>query len=129
MAAPRVMATLVRRLITGVVDDDVVDLAAMQTYYAIFAVFPMTLFVLSISLMVVPGGVISEAVVMAQRVLPPEVGKLLESEVARTRAATAPHIAIIGGALTLWGASRGTAALITALNRVFDCHETRSWLR
>jgi len=118
-----------RRLVASVVRDDVDDLAAMMTYYVIFALFPMLLFVLSLTLLVLPGDVLTEATAMASRALPHEVGTLIEAQLGRTRAATAPHVALISGGLTLWGASRGTAALTVALNRVFGVTETRPWWR
>ena len=119
----------VRRFVRGFLDDGLDDIAAMMTYYAIFAVFPMLVFVLSLTLLVVPGDVITDGVAMAMRVLPPEVGRILADEVARTRHATEPYVAVLSGAIALFGASRGTSALTGALNRVFALRETRPWWR
>jgi membrane protein len=125
----RTVRGFVRRFVRGFMEDGLDDIAAMMTYYAIFAVFPMMLFVLSLTLIVVPGDVISEAVVMAMRVLPPEVGRILSEEVARTRVATEPYVVVLSGVIALFGASRGTASLTGALNRVFGLRETRPWWR
>jgi membrane protein len=119
----------VRRFVQGFLDDGLDDIAAMMTYYAIFAIFPMMVFVLSLTLLVVPGDVISSGVTMAMRVFPPEVGRIFADEVARTQRATEPYVAILSGAIALFGASRGTAALTGALNRVFGIRETRPWWR
>jgi membrane protein len=119
----------VHRFVRGFMEDGLDDIAAMMTYYAIFAVFPMMVFVLSLTLLIVPGDVIGEGMVMAQRVLPPEIGRVLATEVARTQRATEPYVAIVLGLITLFGASRGTSALIGALNRVFGLRETRPWWR
>ncbi|HUQ05100.1 MAG TPA: YihY/virulence factor BrkB family protein [Kofleriaceae bacterium] len=119
----------VHRFVRGFMEDGLDDIAAMMTYYAIFAVFPMMVFVLSVTLLIVPGDVIGEGVIMAQRVLPPEVGRILAEEVARTQRATEPYVAIVAGGIALFGASRGTSALIGALNRVFGLRETRPWWR
>jgi membrane protein len=115
------------RFVRGFMEDGLDDIAAMMTYYAIFAVFPMMVFVLSLTLLIVPGDVIGEGVLMAQRVLPPEIGRILAEEVGRTQRATEPYVAIVSGLITLFGASRGTSALIGALNRVFGLRETRSF--
>lgn len=117
----------VHRFVRGFMEDGLDDIAAMMTYYAVFAVFPMMVFVLSLTLLIVPGDVIGEGLVMAQRVLPPEIGRILAEEVGRTKRATEPYVAIVSGVITLFGASRGTSALIGALNRVFGLRETRSW--
>lgn len=119
----------VRRFVRGFLEDGLDDVAAMMTYYAIFAVFPMMVFVLSLTLLVVPGDVVTESVVMARRVLPPDVGRILADEVARTQRATEPYVAVVSGVVALFGASRGTAALTGALNRVFGLRETRPWWR
>ncbi len=119
----------VRRFVRGFLDDGLDEIAATMTYYAIFAVVPMIAFVLALTLLVVPGDVIGDAIAMATRVLPPEVGQLLAAEADRTQRATEPYVAVASGALALFGASRGTAALIGALNRVFGLRETRPWWR
>jgi membrane protein len=119
----------VQRFVRGFRDDGLDDVAAMMTYYAIFAVFPMLVFVLSLALLVLPGHVIDDGAAMAMRVLPPEVGIILADEVHRTRRATEPYVAIVSGAVALFGASRGTSSLIGALDRVFGVRETRPWWR
>jgi membrane protein len=119
----------VRRFVRGFLEDGLDDVAAMMTYYAIFAVFPMLVFVLSLALLVLPDEIIAEGVRMAMRVLPPDAGHVLADEVARTQRATEPYVAIVSGAVALFGASRGTSSLIGALDRVFGVRETRPWWR
>lgn len=125
----RTVRGFLHRFVRGFMEDGLDDIAAMMTYYAIFAVFPMMLFVLSLTLLIVPGDVVTESVAMARRVLPPEVGRLLADEAARTQRATEPYVAIVSGLIALFGASRGTSALTGALNRVFGLRETRPWWR
>jgi len=125
----RTVRGFLHRFVRGFMEDGLDDIAAMMTYYAIFAVFPMMLFVLSLTLLIVPGDVVTESVAMARRVLPPEVGRLLAEEAARTQRATEPYVAIVSGLIALFGASRGTSALTGALNRVFGLRETRPWWR
>ncbi|KAB2899481.1 MAG: hypothetical protein F9K40_10230, partial [Kofleriaceae bacterium] len=110
----RTVRGFVRRFVRGFREDSLDEIAATMTYYAIFAVFPMMAFVLSLTLLLVPGDVVGEAMIMAERVLPPEVGRLLAAEVARTQQATEPYVAVVSGAIALFGASRGTAALTGA---------------
>lgn len=110
-------------------DHDIDDLAAMMTYYAIMALFPMVLFVFTVALVALPAQVVRDAATSLTAPLPADVAAILRAEVERMRAASSPALALLGGGLALWGASRGASALTTALNRVFGKRETRPWLR
>jgi membrane protein len=109
--------------------DRITDVAAMMTYYAVFALFPMLVFVVMVSLMVVPAGWINDAVTMMASAMPPEVGKLIHEQVGRMASASGAGFAIGSALLALWGASRGAASLMVALDDVFEKKETRPWWR
>ncbi|KAB2909176.1 MAG: YihY/virulence factor BrkB family protein [Kofleriaceae bacterium] len=109
--------------------DRLTDVAAMMTYYAIFAMFPMLVFVVTIALIVVPAEWIGVGVDMMVATVPAEVGTLLRDQVGRMQSAAGAGFAIGSALLALWGASRGAAALIVALDDVFEKKETRSWWR
>jgi membrane protein len=110
-------------------EDGIDDLAAMMTYYAIMALFPMVLFVLTLALVVLPAELVRDAAVAVTGPLPADVALVLRSQVEHMRAASTPAVAVVGGLLALWGASRGAATLTTALNRVYSKDETRPFLR
>ena len=57
--------------------DELGDVAAMLTYYAIFALFPMAVFVLTIALMVVPNDTINQGVGMLTDTMPAQVRDIL----------------------------------------------------
>ncbi|MCE9580749.1 MAG: YihY/virulence factor BrkB family protein [Deltaproteobacteria bacterium] len=118
----------VRAVLREAIDDGVDDLAAMMTYYAVLAVFPMVIFVLAITLLVLPPDALSGAISSLRAVVPSQIADAAAVQLTRAHATTSPHVAIIGGLAALWGASRGTSALIIALDRVFDAEESRSWL-
>jgi membrane protein len=109
--------------------DRITDVAAMMTYYAVFALFPMLVFVVMVSLMVVPAAWIDGAVTMMGSAMPAEVGKLLRDQVGRMEQASGAGFAIGSALLALWGASRGAASLMVALDDVFEKRETRPWWR
>jgi membrane protein len=109
--------------------DRITDVAAMMTYYAIFALFPMLVFVVMVSLMVVPAAWIDSAVTMAASAMPSEVGSLVHEQVGRMERASGTGFAVGSALLALWGASRGAASLMVALDDVFEKKETRSWWR
>ena len=107
--------------------DRITDVAAMMTYYAVFALFPMLVFVVTVALLVVPPDWIDSAVAMAGTALPPDVTRMLSEQVTRMEEAAGAGFAIGGAALALWGASRGAASLMNALNDMFEKRESRPW--
>jgi membrane protein len=110
-------------------DDNVQDVGAMMAYYAVIALFPMLIFVLSLALVVIPDNTVREGLAMATATLPPSVRDVLSARVDALLDASGAGFAILGAALALWGASRGAVAMMTALNTTFGKKETRSWLR
>ena len=123
----------VRRFVRGLYHewnaDNITDVAAMMTYYAIFAIFPMLVFLLTIGLMVVPPDAISSAFEMAAVAMPPAVADVVRTQITRMEQTAGAGFAIGSAVLALWGASRGTASLMSALNRMFDAPERRGWFR
>jgi len=125
MQSKRFLKTLGKELI----DDGVTDVGAMMAYYAVLAIFPMIVFVLSISLLVLDGDTVREGLGMALSATPPSVREMIEGRVNALIEASGAQFAIVGAVLALWGASRGAVALMTALNRIFDKKETRGWVK
>lgn len=120
---------LVKRLGKEVWNDDVLDVAAMMTYYAIFALFPMMVFGITVALLILPPDVIGQTVDMATAALPNRIATVIAEQVTRMQEAAGAGFAIGSALLALWGASRGAAALGNALNRVYKKKETRAWWR
>jgi membrane protein len=110
-------------------DDAIDDLAAMMTYYAIMALFPMVLFVFTLALVLLPADLVRDAALSLTGPLPDDVATILRAQLENMRRATTPALAVLGGLLALWGASRGASTLTTALNRVYSKDETRPFLR
>jgi membrane protein len=110
-------------------DDNVQDVGAMMAYYAVIALFPMLIFVLSLALLVIPDNTVREGLAMATATLPPSVRDVLSARVDALLDASGAGFAILGAVLALWGASRGAVAMMTALNTTFSKKETRSWVR
>jgi membrane protein len=107
--------------------DNLGDVAAMMTYYAIFALFPMAVFVLTIALLVIPPATIQEGVKMLTETMPGQAGTILSQHAARLQSSAGGGLAIGSALLALWGASRGAVSLGRALNGVYDKQETRPW--
>lgn len=103
------------------------DMAAMLTYYAVMAIFPMIVFVLTVALLLVPEPTIRQGVEMVTRAMPDEVARIVFTYVQNLRNAAGGLIAVLSVLLALWAASRGTVAMGRALNRVHEVEETRPW--
>ncbi len=118
-----------RRLGKELVDDGVTDVGAMMAYYAVLALFPMLVFVMSIALLVLDPDTVREGASFAMGAAPGSVRDLVITRVNALIDASSAGFAIVGAALALWGASRGAVALMTALNTIYDKKETRSWIK
>jgi membrane protein len=123
------MKTFFKRLGKELMDDGVTDVGAMMAYYAVLAIFPMLVFVLSIGLLVLDDSTVRDGVNMALSAVPGSTRTLILERVDALIEASGAGFAIIGAALALWGASRGAMGLMTALNTIFNKKETRSWVR
>ena len=118
-----------RQLGEGFRDDNVIDVSAMLAYYAVLALFPMLVFVVTIALLVLDPATIQQGVLMATEAMPESARAFVAKQVTNLIDTAGPSFAIGGAVLALWGASRGAAALTTALNTIFDREETRGYLR
>jgi len=111
------------------VRDNIVDVAAMMAYYAVLAVFPMLVFVLTLAMLVLPDSPVNQGVAMATQTLPSDVAALLVVRIRTAMQAAGAGVAIGGLLIALWSASGGAVSLMTALNAMYDKRETRSWIR
>lgn len=118
-----------KRLGKELIDDGVTDIGAMMAYYAVLAIFPMLVFVLSVALLVLDGDTVREGLAMATSAMPESARGMVVERVNALIEASGAGFAILGAALALWGASRGAVALMTALNQIFDKTETRGWFK
>jgi len=110
-------------------EDNVQDVGAMMAYYAVMALFPMLIFVLSIALLVIPTDTVRQGFAMATATIPPNVRDMLAPKVDQLINAAHAGFAIAGAVLALWGASRGAVSMMGALNTIYNKKETRSWFR
>jgi membrane protein len=118
-----------RKLGKELVDDGVTDVGAMMAYYAVLAIFPMLVFVMSIALLVLDPDTVREGANFALRAAPASARDLIITRVNALLEASSAGFAILGAVLALWGASRGAMGLMTALNAIYDKKETRSWIK
>ena len=117
----------VKLLFHELLHDNLVDNGAMMAYYAIVALFPMLVFVVTMGLLVLPESTLEQGVGMATQAMPPASRQLVTDQVIALMKSARAGFAIGGAVLALWGASRGINSLMGALNAMFNTVETRPW--
>lgn len=106
-------------------------IAAAMSYYMLFAFVPFLSSILLLwALFSDPQQMSSEIASMAKQ-LPPEVQEIIRTQIAQFMGQTSQLKvgAIISLVLTLWAASKGTSALIDALNIIYEREERRNFVK
>ncbi len=116
-----------KQLFVGAMDDNIDSVGAMMAYYAVLAIFPMLVFVVTIAMLVLDDSTVQQGVAMATSTMPGSTRALVATKVQEFMDTAGAGFAIGGAALALWGASRGAVALSMALNTMFSKKETRPW--
>ena len=110
--------------------DNIDDVGAMMAYYAVLALFPMMVFIVSVGLLVLDPLTVHEGALFVTQAMPVGMRILISEQVTKLIDASLAGFAVLGALLALWGASRGAAALSGALNVIFNKKETRPfWKR
>ncbi|HEX2685840.1 MAG TPA: YihY/virulence factor BrkB family protein [Kofleriaceae bacterium] len=121
------MTRFVKHLFHELTNDSITDIGAMMAYYAILSLFPMMVFVVTLSLLVLPDETVLQGLAMATQAMPPATRDVVTTQVTSLMRAAHAGFAVGGAALALWGASRGLSSLMGALNAMFNQQETRPW--
>lgn len=116
-----------KHLFTDAFDDSIDDVGAMMAYYAVLAIFPMIVFIITLAMLVLDHDTVMQGVSMATTAMPSATATMIAQKVTDLMNTADAGFAIGGAALALWGASRGAVALTTALNSMFRKKETRPW--
>ncbi len=101
------------------------DLAAQLAYFAILAIFPFAMFLLTLVGYIPLHGLDSKILHSIYSVMPPAVAKLCDSTLHEIVGKQHGWLLWSTLAFALWTASGGASGLITALNRAYDVSETR----
>lgn len=121
------VSRFVRLLVHEVRSDGIADLGAMLAYYAILALFPMLVFIVTLAMLVLDPATIEQGVAMATEAMPRGASEVIAARVRSFVDSAGAGFAVGSAAFALWSASRGMSALSGALNAMYDKQETRSW--
>jgi membrane protein len=120
------------RVKSQMTEDNLSLVAAGVAFYALLALFPGIAAAVSIYGLVVDPQTVAEQMSAMSQVLPQESRGIIEEQLTRVTASGSTALgfgAIVGVLLALWSANKGTQALITALNIVYDEREKRGFVR
>lgn len=116
----------VRRVAT----DNISFLAGGVAFYGLLSIFPALAALVSVFGLWADPHVVREQLERVQNLFPPDVFRLIHSQVlilVDQPAATLSLTALISVLLTISSATRGTKAMLAALNVVFRIQESRGW--
>jgi membrane protein len=112
-----------------IVADELLDRAAALSYYFLFALFPMLLFLTALlGLLPVPG-LMDRLLRYGEEVLPPDAASVLARTLAELERGARGGLVSAGAGAALWGASRGVRSVIRTLNVVYRVARPRPWWR
>lgn len=116
-------------VLRGVQRNRIKDLAAQLAFWALLAIFPFMIFLLTIIGYVPLHGLDREVLSFANRVMPDPVAHLFERtlhDILARQRGWLLAVSLVGG---LWSASGGIASAVRALNLAYEAKETRPWWR
>jgi membrane protein len=108
-------------------DDEVLDRAAALSYYFLFALFPMLLFLTTLLGLVPRGGLMDDLMGYLARTLPDDAFTMVTRVLAEVQRGAHGGLLSLGALATLWAASSGMSSIMSALGAVWDVTESRPW--
>ena len=123
---------VVRRTRKEIKDDNVTLIAAGVAFYAMLAIFPALIAVVTIYGLVAEPADVQRQVDSFAESMPPGAGDLLTAQlqqIVETRKQSLSIALAISLAAALWSASAGIQSLIKGLNIIYDEQETRGFIR
>ncbi len=130
-AGPKVKGVL-RSVASEVSDDNLSMLAAGIAYYAMLAIFPGIVALVSIYGLIASPEQVQQQLSQLSGVLPKSAYAVLSDYLGATAARSSSALSwglILGIGGALWSASAGVAALIKAVNIAYDVEDTRGFVR
>jgi membrane protein len=108
-------------------DDEIVDRAAALSYYFVFALFPMLLFLTALLGMVSHARLMDQLMEFLVGALPPDAASLISRVLNEIVRGAHGGLVSVGALAALWAASAGMDSIRTALNAAYDVIDPRPW--
>jgi membrane protein len=121
---------IVGRAVRSAIDDQISDAAAAVAYFTFLAMPALLLISVGVFSVFAGPAAIERIIDKLDAVIPPEAISLVETSLQRTTQEGGGLVMIVvGGVVALWTASGAANAVMRALNRVYDCDESRGFVK
>jgi membrane protein len=118
------------RVKTEIKDDRLSMIAAAMAYYALFAFVPAISAIVLIYAWISDPAEISNHLTKVSRFVPAETLEVVKNQLTALSSKTSVGVGAIGAILfALWSASKGSKAIMEAMNVIYDEREERSFLK
>lgn len=121
-----------RSLLMRILNDNINFLAGGVAFYGMLALFPALAGLVSLFGLVASPEVVNEQLLSVQALFPPEVFNIFQDQLGKLTAQSGTTLSltvVFSLLLTIYSATKGTNAMLAALNSVFRVSETRNWFR
>ena len=125
------MIPFIRSFIRRLLSDNISFLAGGVAFYGMLALFPAMASLVSLFGLVASPSAVGEQLTAMQALFPPEAFKIIQDQMATLLEqpdVTLSFTFVIGLLLTIYSSTKGTKAILAAVNEVFQVRESRSWL-
>ena len=129
---PRGWWDVLKRTISQIKDDDVSTIAASIAFYALLALFPALIALVSVYGLAADPRDVAEQMRSFTRALPGDARELVTEQLTSITRRSGGGLGVavaIGIGAALWSAAGGVTALIKGLNKVYDERETRKFFK
>ncbi len=114
-----------RRVYAGL--DAVSDYAAQVAYYLVFSIFPLLFFLTTLAAYLPIRSAVNESINRVRPFLPQQAQAIVDQKLDDLLTQTRPRLLTLGILIAIWSASRGAAAIGTALNHAYEVNESRPY--
>lgn len=124
------MIKFIRSLIYRVLTDNISFLAGGVAFYGLLAIFPAMAAIVSLFGLMANPHIVHEQMDTLRVLFPPDVFDVLQKQLMTLLTQSSRSLsfaAIISIVLAIYSATKGTKAMLAALNNVFRTTESRSW--
>ena len=116
-------------LVTEYDRDNIGDVAGSVTFFAVLALFPFLVFVISLSGLFIDLNDVQGLIDQMARIAPGPLTDLVSQQIGTVLHGKRPGVVTLGALGALWAASGAIVSLMNALNTVNRVKEQRSWFR
>lgn len=116
---------LLKRTGKEALDDNIFDLAAQQSYYFFFALFPALLFVISMASFFPLHTLVDDIVQTLSRVAPRDVINIVTTQMRQLSERKSGGVLTLAFLATIWSSSGAMVSIVTTLNAAYGVTESR----